>query len=185
MRIGIDIDDTITNSWENLIPHYAKMFNIDEDILHKSRPYYNSVKDKITLDEYYKMMLPMYDKIMPDVKIKDGVKEVIDKLYDLGHTVIFITSRGIDYTNAYQVSKDFLDKHHIKYDKIVTGCTDKAIACKDEHIDLFIDDSVKHCRSAAKLGIEVLLFETYYNKDYKELKHIKSWNDIYEYIKGR
>jgi len=185
MRIGIDIDDTITNSWEKLIPHYAKLFSIEEDTLHKSRPYYNSVKDKITIEEYYKMMLPMYDEIMPNVDIKPDVKEVIDKLYSLGHTVTFITSRGIDYTNAYQISKDFLDKHHIKYEKIITGCKDKAIACHDENIDLFIDDSVKHCRSVAKSGIETLLFETYYNKDYNELKHVKSWHDIYEYIKGR
>ncbi len=185
MRIGVDIDDTITDSWECLIPHYAKMFDIDENILHQSRPYYNSIKDKISLDEYYKVMLPVYDKVIPNVHLKKDVKEVIDKLYDLGHTVIFITSRGADHTNAYEVSKEFLDKYQIKYEKIVTGCKDKAEACQKEKIDLFIDDSVKHCRSVNKLGIDTLLFETYYNKDYSELKHIKSWNDIYEYIKGR
>ena len=33
MKIGIDIDDTITDSWECLIPHYAKLFKIPEEIL--------------------------------------------------------------------------------------------------------------------------------------------------------
>ena len=26
MKIGIDIDDTITDSWECLIPYYSKLF---------------------------------------------------------------------------------------------------------------------------------------------------------------
>ena len=185
MRIGIDIDDTITDSWECVIPAYSRMFNISEDVLHKSRPYYNAVKDLITLDEYYKMMVPIYDEIIPNVHLKEGVKEVVDKLYEMGHSVIFITSRGIDHTNAYKTSKDFLDKYHVKYDKIVTGCRDKSLACQEEKIDLFIDDSVKHCRNVSKLGIDTLLFETYYNKDYHELRHVKSWDEIYNYVKGR
>ena len=185
MRIGVDIDDTITDSWECLIPTYSKMFNIDEKVLHNSMPYYSSVKDLISLDEYYKVMLPVYDKIIPNVHLKDDVKDVIDKLYELGHTITFITSRGIDHTNAYKVSKDYLDKYNIKYERIITGCSDKAEACEKENIDLFIDDSIKHCQSVSKKGIDTLLFETYYNKDYKDIKHVASWNDIYDYIKGR
>ena len=185
MRIGIDIDDTITNSWECLIPTYSKMFNIDEETLHKSMPYYSSVKNIISLDEYYKVMLPVYDEVIPNVSLKDNVKEVIDKLYELGHNVIFITSRGIDHTNAYKTSKDYLDKYHIKYERIITGCQDKSEVCEREHIDLFIDDSVKHCLSVSKKGIDTLLFETYYNKDCNDIKHVASWIDVYNYIKSR
>ena len=184
MRIGVDIDDTITNSWECLIPYYSKIFGIPEETLHKSLPYHNSVKHLITLDEYFKILKPVYDQVIPNITIKDGVKETIDKLYELGHKVYFITARGIDHTDPYKTSKDYLDKHGIKYEKILVGSLDKAQVCEKEHIDLFIDDSVKHCLAVSKLGIDVLLFEAYYNKYCTDVKHVKSWQEIYEYVKA-
>lgn len=185
MRIGVDIDDTITNSWECLIPYYSKLFGIPETVLHTSPPYHNSVKHLITLDDYFKVLKPVYDEVIPNVTLKDDVKETIDKLYEMGHKVYFITARGTDHTDPYKVSKDYLDKHGIKYEKIIVGSLDKVKVCKEEQIDLLIDDSRKHCLAVSQSGIETLLFETYYNKDCQELKHVKSWKEIYEYIKGR
>jgi len=185
MRIGVDIDDTITNSWECFIPYYAKMFNIDENTLYKSTPYYYSIKPTIPIDEYFERILPIYDEVIPKVTLKENVKEVIDKLYELGHEVIFITARGRGHTDPYGASKDYLDKHKIKYEKLIVNSGDKSKVCQREKIDLFIDDSVKHCKATSKLGIEVLMFDAYYNQDCQEFKHVKSWNEIYEYIKGR
>ncbi len=185
MHIGIDIDDTITNSWECLIPHYSKKFNISEEVLHKSKPYYNAVSHLISLDEYYQIMLPIYDEVIPNVSLKPDVKEVIDKLYDLGYHITFITARGKDHTDAYKDSKDYLDKYHIRYDKIITNVHDKALVCQNENIDIFIDDSVRNCLAVSNAGIETLLFETYYNKDCQEVRHIKNWNEVYEYLKER
>ena len=185
MIIGIDIDDTITNSWECLIPHYSKHFNISEDILHKSKPYYGSVSHLMTIDEYYKVMLPIYDAVIPTVSLKPYVKETIDKLYDLGYRVVFISARGIDHSDPYKESIEYLDKHHIRYDKVLTNIKDKSIACKDENVEVFIDDSVRHCDEVADAGIETLLFETYYNKEYDRVKHVRDWQEIYEYLKRR
>ena len=33
MKIGIDIDDTITNTWECFIPYYNQLFKIPEEKL--------------------------------------------------------------------------------------------------------------------------------------------------------
>ena len=44
MRIGIDIDDTITNTWQYMIPTYEKVFHIDKKILSTSIPYYGSIQ---------------------------------------------------------------------------------------------------------------------------------------------
>ena len=185
MKIGIDIDDTITNTWDCFIPEYSVLFNIPEEKLKVSKPYYESVKHKVTIDEYFKMIVPTYDKVTPNIILKDNVKEVIDKLYELGHTVTFITARGRDHSNPYKVSKDFLDKYGVKYEKIIVNANNKDKVCQEENIDLFIDDSPKHCLSVMNTGIETLCFETYYNKDIKELKHMKNWTEIYEYIKNR
>lgn len=185
MKIGIDIDDTITNSWEHYIPIYSQLFNVSIDELKKSTPYYESIKGKCTLEEYYNYMLPIYDAVTPNITLKENVKETIDKLYELGHQVIFITSRGKDHTDPYQASKNYLDKHNIKYDKIIVDSKDKGKVCQEEQIDLFIDDSIKHCKSVSSKGIDVILFGTNYNKQIKEFKRIETWDEIYEYIKSR
>lgn len=186
MRIGIDIDDTITNSWDVLAKEYAKIFDVPETILIDSIPYYNNIiKTKYTLEEYFEKVIPINDILVPNLPLKENVKEVIDKLYELGHIVFFITARGKENTDAYKTTKEYLDKHNIRYEKLILGIKSKAEACIDESIDLMIDDSIKHCKAVSAAGIEVLMFETKYNKEYIEFKHIKNWNEIYEYIKSR
>ena len=186
MIIGIDIDDTITDSWECLIPHYSRLFNVPEEVLHKSKPYYESIKDKVpSTKEYYKMMIPVYDEVSPNVNLLPGVKETIDALYDLGCKVIFITSRGTDHTDSYGDSVRYLDKYHIKYEKVIVGAQDKGEICEREHVSLFIDDSYVHCVEAADRGIPVLMHETYYNKEYTDITHFSDWHYVYEYVKAR
>ena len=185
MRLGIDVDDTLTYSWESLMPHYATCFDVPEEELQQSKPYYRSVQDKVTLDEYFDMVLPIYDSVIPNVPLKEHAKEVINKLYDEGCTIIFITARGKGHTNPYKQTKDYLDRHGIKYHKIIVNATNKAEVCQKEKIDLFIDDSVRNCKIVSELGIETILFERYYNKDDQDFHHVKSWDETYNYIKSR
>lgn len=182
MRIGIDIDDTITNSWESLIPLYRKIFGIKID--ENTEPYYGSVKDKMTLDEFLEMGRKYQDK-MAEAPLKEDAYEILTKLKQEGHTIIFITARGKSYTNAYKSTKKYLDKHHIPYDKLIVDTFDKSKACQEENIDLFIDDAKKHCEEVLSCGIDAIMMETSYNKKYKEFKHVKNWKEVYEYIKNR
>lgn len=185
MRIGIDIDDTTTNTWECFIPYYHEVFKIPIETLKLSKPYYEAVKDKLSLDEYFNVILPIYNEQTPLVTLKENVKEVIDELYMLGHKVFFITARGKETKDIYNVTKKYLDNYQIKYEKLIIDASDKARFCVEEKIDLFIDDSFKHCDAISKLGIDVLMFETAYNKEYKQFRRVKSWKEIYEYIKSR
>ena len=182
MRIGIDIDDTITNSWEYLIPIYRKIFNVE--ITEKSLPYYNVVQDKMSLDEFLEIGKE-HEEEMGKVPIKKDVLEILTKLKKEGHTIVFITARGRSYNNAYEHTKKYLEQHSIPYDKIIVDTWDKAKVCQEEKIDLFIDDGKKHCEEVLACGIDVLMMETNYNKEYTEFKHVKKWQDIYEYIKNR
>ncbi len=185
MRIGIDIDDTITDTWECLIPHYSKVFNVSIEKLKNSLPYYSPFKEKMTLDEYFEKVIPIYDEYILSVKLKDNVQEVINKLHEQGHKIIFITNRGKEQTHAYENTKKYLNNHQIKYDKLIISANDKSIVCQNENIDVFIDNSIKHCNLVSKTKTDILMFETIYNKDLKEFKHVKNWNEIYEYIENR
>lgn len=181
MRIGIDIDDTITNSWEYLKPIYEQEFNvkIDEDSL----PYYNAIKTKVnlTFDEFAEK-LNKYDYLKLDIPIKEDAVTVINKLKEEGHTIIFITARGKTYQDPYKLTKEYLEKFNIPYDKIVLEAWDKSLSCIEEQIDLFIDDSPKHCEEVSEVGIDTLLMGTNYNKDYNKYVRVKNWHEVYDYI---
>lgn len=185
MRIGIDIDDTITNSWQYIMPLYSKIFDIPLETLEISTPYYGSIKHLMTIEEYYDIMKEKCDDIASNVDLKEEVKEILIKLKNDGHSIVFITARGKEHADPYKLSKEYLDKYGIPYDKLIVDSHDKSIACNEENIDLFIDDSIRHCKEVADSGIEVLLFETTYNKHDKEFIHMKDWYEIYEYIKNR
>lgn len=182
MRIGIDIDDTITNTWETLMPIFSKRFNrtLDENLL----PYYYQLKDLITIDEYFNIMRE-YEDILKDVSLKENVVNIINKLKSEGNEIIFITARNKGYSDPYNTTIKYLEKNNILYDKLIIDSWDKDEVCKKESIDLFIDDSYKHCKEVSKLGIDVLMIKTKYNKDICEFNMVDNWNSIYEYIKNR
>ena len=185
MRIGIDIDDTMTDTWKEMMPFYSGWFNISIDTLKKSMPYYNPVKDIYTKSEYFEIVRPIYDAVVPYVSLKDNVKDVIEKLHQMGHKIILISARGKGYTDAYKLTKEYLDNNGIYYDKLIVNMENKDKVCIIENIDLFIDDSYKHCKEVNDVGIRVLLFENYFNKDDREFRHISDWNQIYNYLENR
>ena len=179
MRIGIDIDDTITNTWEYLMPIYSKEFNVT--INEKTPPYYNAVKDVVSLEEYLEINRKK-EFLKKDPPLKKDVKKILDKLKKEGHTIIFITARGKAYNDPYQFTKNYLDKKSIPYDKIIVDSWDKATTCQNEKIDLFIDDRKFHCDKVSKCGIDVLMMKNSYNEENKDFKQVNDWNQIYEYI---
>ena len=183
MRIGIDIDDTITDTWSYMVPIYSHIFNIPTEELSHTQPYYNSVKKlNLTIDDYFKIMQPYYRENTLNIPIKKDAQEVINILKKEGHKIIFITARGKMYHEPKLITKTYLEKNDIKYDKLIINANDKATICKKENIDLFIDDSYKHCQSVSSIGIKVLMFGTNYNKNIKEFTRITSWYEVYNYI---
>ena len=73
----------------------------------------------------------------------------------------------------------------MKYDKLFVDLESKKQTAIDEKIDLFIDDSPKHCQEVSKLGIKVIMMDAKYNKNNNEFIHMSNWQEIYEYIQSR
>ena len=182
MRIGIDIDDTIINTWEYFIPIFSEQFNVPVEKLKELPPYYGAVKDKVSIEDYFKLVRE-YEKLMKDIPLKEDVKEILTKLKEEGNTIIFITARSNNsYSDPYLISKTYLDNHSIPYDKLIVNAREKGIVCKEEKIDLFIDDNLKNCTDVTNQGIEVLMMEANFNTNDKEFTHMNNWKQIYEYI---
>ena len=74
MNIGIDIDDTITETSEFLMPYIAKYFSIDIDYLKKNNICYNNLPKEYKEKEV-EFGKSTFGKVLLNVKLKQMQKK--------------------------------------------------------------------------------------------------------------
>ena len=185
MKIGIDIDDTMADTFDYLMPYIAEFFNIDIKYLKDKNISYSTFPKEMKEREL-EFARKYYDKVIPSTPFKPKVAEYIDKIRNLGHKIIVITARDKTlYTDEYKTTIKELKNNDIHYDKLICDF-DKVKVCKNEKIDLFIDDSISNCNKVNELGIETILFNSKSNINTKtNLYRIDNWKEIYEKIKEK
>ena len=183
MRIGIDIDDTMADTFDYLIPYISEFFDVDINSLKDNNISYSNLPEEMKKREL-EFAKKYYDKVIPNTPFKDKVAEYINKIKELGHKIIIITARDKTlYTDEYKTTIEELNNNRINYDKLICNF-DKAKVCKIEKIDLYIDDSIENCNKVSELGIETILFNSKSNiKDKTNLYRVDNWKEIYEKIK--
>ncbi len=181
MNIGIDIDDTITYTYETLLPMVAVKYGMNLNKLKMQKPSYAMLRNILPdYDDFVAEHLPIVAKIVP---LREGVIEVLTKLREQGHKIIFITARNHnEFKNPYKISYDFLEVNNIPYDKLLVNISDKAQQCVAEEIDLFIDDNNDNCRSVKSTGIETWQFGTIFTEKIKHIDRVTSWEEIYNRV---
>jgi len=191
VNIGIDIDNTITevqNKLNKAAYDYAiklgkNIENADnplEDIKNNKDTY--KKKFQFSYDELKYFLKNIQEEITNKATPRENAVEVINRLKKEGHKIYIITARDSEFhDNPYLLSKNWLDKNNIEYDQIIVNAREKGIVCKNENIDLFIDDQLNNCLDALKEGIKVIRIsnEICNNKDIVDLN---SWTQIYKYI---
>lgn len=184
MNIGIDIDDTITDSFEYLMKSVSEYFNIDIKYLEENEISYINLPEKYK--KYEKQFAKAcYAKALPNIPVKEGAQEYINKIKSMGNKIIIITARDKNlYDDPYFSTENQLKGDNINYDKLI--CTfDKVKACKDEKVELFIDDSINNCKNVKKAGINTVLFTSKLNrKENINIPRVSTWKEVYEYIKN-
>lgn len=190
MRIGIDIDNVISNFNEELLNEYLEYDKQlrNSGIINKNAEYIRRGMFDWTEDEEISFYRNNIERIAKSLKVKDGAKEYIDKLITDGHIVYIITGRDNgEYSDPYNMTKKWLDENFIKYHNLILtnaykndkhGKTEK---CIENNIDIMIDDSVNICRDCIENNITTLLMDTPYNKKV-DMPRVHNWEEIYEYI---
>ncbi|MCI9063077.1 MAG: hypothetical protein HFJ17_00480 [Clostridia bacterium] len=182
MNIGIDIDDTITDTFDYLIPYIAEYFNVDINYLKDNNISYCNLPNDWKNNEI-EFAKKYYDDIIINTPVKPDTAKYINKIREMENKIFIITARDTNlYTDPYKTTTEQLNTYNINYDKLV--CTfDKAQVCVNENIDLLIDDSIYNCTEASKVGINVLLFNSKSNYNINtNLNRTNSWKEIYEYL---
>lgn len=181
LTIGIDIDDTITDTFYHLMPAVAEYFNKDIEYLKENKISYTSLTPKMKEKEL-EFARKYFDKLIPLTPIKPHAAEYIRKIKKLGHKIIIITARNsLFYKDPYKTSSEYLKSHNVEFDELI--CTfDKAGICKEQNVNIFIDDSINQCNKVKDAGIKPLLFASPINEHNQEHHKVYSWEDVYNYI---
>ena len=167
MILGIDIDDTITDT-SGTVKKYLK----------KDYPDYDHYK--LLPKREYKRFLKKYIKQMRwEYQLKDGVKEAWQFFLENHFKIIIITARNREfYKDNMKDTVQFLKDHGIVYDKIYFKQKKKGKVAYKEHVDLFIDDKESVLDHVSKYGIECLCI----GKSNRYLS-FDNWYQIIDYIK--
>lgn len=191
MRIGIDIDDTLTNvkaelikAGENYARSLGKDIKVDKNFEDKNN---NGNKwqemFQFNYEELKYFLKDIQESITNKAKPRENVVEVINKLKNDGNEIIIITARDSEFhDDPYKYSKDWLDKNNIYYDKLVVNARNKEDSCIEEKIDLFIDDSESNCLKVNKAGIKTIRVCNEIENNNSNLICFNNWNDIYSFI---
>ena len=193
MNIGIDIDDTIANTYDVLF-NYAQNYTINDmgkeikdanrnSITHmycKDFHDWNKKEETEFLDKYYERMVL---KVQPKMYAVENIR----KLKESGEQIYLITARFLsDKFDVEKLTKDWLEKYNIPYDKLILNSQNKVIVAKENDIDIFVDDSIKNCTEMANVGIKTYMMDTIINKDFEgeNIERVYSWPHLYQKIEN-
>lgn len=183
MNIGIDIDDTITETSEFLVPYVSEYYGIDMDYLKKHNISYGNLPKEYQKKEK-EFGKATFGKVLLDVPIKSGAKEYISKLKNDGNKIVIITARDETiYDNAYEFTAKQLKKFGIEYDKLICSF-DKRQVCIDEKIDILIDDSINNLEKVGNCVEHSFLFNSKFNLESNiSFNRVDTWEQLYQIIK--
>jgi len=187
MRIGIDIDNTITDTLP-ILKQYCKKYN--EEVVKRNLQMNEKGFATINLydwtqEEESRFCEQYLEEVVMQATLKESADKVIQKLKEEGHTIYIITARlKHHFKEPYRVTEKFLKEKGIVYDELLVGITDKKKCCIDNQIDIMLDDEPQNINTISEI-IPVIAFEAVHNEECKgnNIIKVKTWNEAYEAIK--
>ncbi|MFR8233117.1 MAG: 5' nucleotidase, NT5C type [Clostridia bacterium] len=188
MKIGIDIDNVISNFNDELLKEYLKHDKelrntgiINGNVFIRYGMFDWTEKEET---EFYKNNI---ERIATKLKPLNRASETIKKLKEDGNEIIIISGRNNgEYNNPYKLTEEWLAKYNIVYDKLILtnayNKEEKANVCKENNIDIMIEDSTQTAINIEKVGTKVLFMNTRYNKNNENLEKVSNWKEIYAKI---
>lgn len=96
--------------------------------------------------------------VFTDAEVRRGARETLAKWRSAGHEITILTSRPQSwFQNPELLSRDWLQKRKIPYDKLVARCSDKGMYCAEHGISVLIDNDVSNCLSVQNRGMYAIL----------------------------
>lgn len=191
MNIGIDIDGVLTDFEKWQLDVGSKFFLKYEKNIVVPDGYDSEIVFDVSKEidsEFWKEYLYDYAKNEPARKYSG---EVIKMLQEQGNTIYIITARYLtnrDDELGKQMRKiviEWLENNNINYNKIIFSPEDKLNICKQNNIDIMIEDKVENIQNISAI-IPVICFNAGYNKscEGKNIFRCYTWYDVYSKIQN-
>ena len=193
MKIGIDIDGVLTDVEQWQLDYGSKYYYEKYGMRIKNYKGYEASEifdvDKKLDDEFWNEYFREYSI---NVETRKFANEVIDKLKE-ENEIYIITARGSFLSHSTGVMSieenktivlNWLEKNQIHYDDIIFSPEDKLNICKQNKINLMIEDKPENINTISK-EIPVICYHANYNEQCngKNIYRCYSWYDIYRKIK--
>lgn len=189
MKIGIDIDNCISNFDDTLLKEYLKhdkelrntgIINGNAESIRRGMFDWTEKEE----NDFYNSNIENFAK---ELKPLEDSSYYINKLMEEGHEIYIISGRNNgEYTNPWELTEKWLNKYSVVYDKLILTDTydkhAKTVACLENNVDLMIEDNIKISLDLVSNGIKVLTMNTRYNQKEKTLDRVSKWKEIYERI---
>lgn len=191
MKIGIDLDGVIYDSEKDLRV-YQELYDI---YVLKENTKVNESEVRLQKrfdwsDEVFMDFLDRYHAlVIKESNYMPGAKMILKMLKEEGHELIIVTARGGINSKIIDLTKERLAKDNMDiFDKYYYAVKDKAEVCKNENIDIMIDDSDVNCKNTSENQIETIYLKdapSYNMEENKYLKVLYNWGEIYRYLKEK
>ena len=193
MKIGIDIDDTTFLTVKSMLK-YADIFEEKISGVPTNRDSFGLIKNRYYLKALYgwddKTKSEFFDKyyknVLEECTMLPNADKTIQKLKEEGDTIHFITARlmNIAECDTEKITKDSLRNFNIPYDSLNLHISDKLTFCKENGIELLIEDSYETCIELTDNGIKSILMTTKMNADINDdgITRVNNWDEVYQKI---
>lgn len=172
MIVGVDLDNTITNTNEKIL-EYQEKFMKEEKI--SSNMLWNDVSYK---EKFFNLYLR---QIYNEVDIKDNVVEVLNNLRMGNNKIYIITARSdLFVSGMYNLVDNYLIRNNIKVDKIFVDGKDKVDVCIDNDVDIMIEDNRYNYDRLVSNNIKTILYDEH-NENLDVEHRVSSWKEL-EYL---
>lgn len=157
MIIGLDVDDVIFDTSGAVSP--ALEVAKDERLMKYKL---DIMRGDASIPEVKEFWQKGAIEILRNAKPRPGVAEAIRKLREKGNKIILITARGEkNFPGTVAVNEKALKDAGIEYDVLIYDSSNKVEACRENGVEIFVDDSPRNCVEVAReLGIPVIGFES-------------------------
>lgn len=189
MKIGIDIDNVISNFDDTLLKEYLKHDKElrNTGIVNENPDYFRKGMFDWTEEEEKSFYNENIEKWAKNLKPLNDAEYYIKKLKEDGNEIYIISGRDNgEYEDPYKLTREWLEKYNIVYDKLILtnayNKQEKAEVCLENNIDIMIEDSINTCINLIDSGIKTYTMNTRYNQNELPLNRVSKWKEIYEKI---
>ena len=188
MRIGLDIDNVITDFDKKILDEFYKedKNKRNSGIVDSNGNWIKNCFDwsEEEVQEFFNKNMEEFAKVFEP---RENAKYYMDKLLQDGHKLYLISHRVYPHYNTpYDTTLNWLKENEINYTKLILSeSTNKTKECKEYNIDIMFDDVRTNCHQLLESGIKTYLMATNYNtRNAEGLNIVNNWEELYKVVKS-